>query len=92
MKSDDRDKAEADFGIRGVAELHDEELFKEHPPRDECPICCLPLPYGSNVYTFKSCCGKLICCGCIHAMDEEACGRGKIEFCAFCREPNSNFI
>ena len=27
-----------------VAELHDEALFKEHPPREECPICFLPLP------------------------------------------------
>ena len=36
---------------------------------------------------FKSCCGKLICNGCIHAMAEEACGRGKIDLCAFCRTP-----
>ena len=88
MKSDDRDKAEADFGIRGVAELHDEELFKEHPPRDECPICFLPLPLDPGQTIFKSCCGKIICTGCIVAMKEEACGRGKISLCAFCREPN----
>ena len=29
---------------RRVAELHDEELLKEHPPRDDCTICFLPLP------------------------------------------------
>ena len=73
---------------RRVAELHDEALFKEHPPREECPICLLPLP-DENQTTFKSCCGKLICCGCMYVMIEEACGRGKIDLCAFCRVPNA---
>ena len=72
---------------RRVAELHDEELFKEHPC-EECPICFLSLPIGKNQTTFKSCCGKIICCGCIDAMFDEALGRGKIGLCAFCREPN----
>ena len=27
-----------------AAELHDEALFKEHPPHEDCPICLLPLP------------------------------------------------
>ena len=27
-----------------AAELHDEALFKQHPPRDECDICMLTLP------------------------------------------------
>ena len=60
-----------------VAELQDEELFKEHPPREECPICFLPLPLGENQTIFKSCCGKVICNGCIYAMDEEALGEEK---------------
>ena len=72
-----------------AAELHDEELFKEHPPRDECPICFLPLPLNASQTTFKACCGKIICSGCIYAMREEARGRGKIGLCAFCREPNN---
>ena len=71
---------------RRVAELHDEELFKEHPPREDCPICFLPLPLNAQQTIFQSCCGKVICDGCIHAMDE-ARGRGKIGLCAFCREP-----
>ena len=71
---------------RRVAELHDEELFKDPPPREECPICLLPLPFDQGQMTFKSCCGKIICCGCIYVMDEEARGRGKISICAFCRE------
>ena len=33
-----------------AAELHDEALFKEPPPKEDCPICFLPMP------------GKLINC------------------------------
>ena len=73
---------------RRVAELHDQVLFREHPPTDDCPICFLPLPLDPGQTTFKSCCGKIICDGCILTMEEEARGRGKIGLCAFCREPN----
>ena len=66
--------------------MHDEELFKEHPPTDDCPICFLPLPLDAGERTFETCCGKLICSGCIYAM-EEARERGKESLCAFCREP-----
>ena len=72
-----------------AAELHDEALFKEPPPREDCPICFLPLPLDANEIEFKSCCGKVICHGCICAMSEEARGRGKIGLCPFCREPNT---
>ena len=72
-----------------AAELHDEHaLFKEHPPPEDCPICFLPLPLDLEQIQFKSCCGKVICNGCILAMmDEEARGGGKIGLCAFCRVP-----
>ena len=73
---------------RRVAELHDEELFKEHPPREDCPICFQPLPLFGKQAAFHSCCGKIICVGCMYAMKEESRGRGKIEsLCAFCRTP-----
>ena len=73
---------------RRVAELHDEELFKEHPLREDCPICFLPLPLHASQITFKSCCGKLLCNGCLYAMIEEAHGRGgEMGLCAFCRAP-----
>ena len=71
-----------------AAELHDEALFKGHPPNEDCPICFLPLPLDIYKTTFNACCGKGICNGCIDAMHEEASGRGKINICAFCREPN----
>ena len=72
---------------RRVEELHDEELFKEHPPREDCPICFLPLPLDAGQKAFQTCCGKLICKGCIYAMRKEARGRRKIDLCAFCRVP-----
>ena len=72
---------------RRVAELHDEELFKEPPPNEDCPICFLPLPLDASQTIFKSCCGKIICNGCIHAMREEARqSGGEVGLCAFCRK------
>jgi len=66
---------------RRVAELHDEQLFKEIEP-DECPICMLPLSSADQA-TVGSCCGKRICNGCRFAMlmSEEK------DLCAFCRTP-----
>ena len=74
---------------RRVAELHDVDLFSEPPLREECPICFLLLPLGAGQTQFKSCCGKLICYGCIYGMAEEEIRRGKkkeeVGMCAFCR-------
>ena len=49
---------------RRVAELREEQLFKEVEP-EECPLCFLPLPLDASQSTFQSCCGKIICNGCI---------------------------
>ena len=67
---------------RRVAELYDEQLFKEVEP-EECPICFLPIPLNANQSIFKSCCGKTICNGCVYAMKMS---EGK-DLCAFCRTP-----
>ena len=78
---------------RRVAELHDEELFKDPPPREECPICLLPLPLDATQKTFHCCCGKTICNGCVYAMFKEALGRGgELGMCAFCRKPKPNSV
>ena len=69
--------------------MHVEALFKDPPPPEDCPICFLPLPLNPGQRTFHSCCGKIICDGCLHAMDDEAIGRGKIDLCAFCRTPET---
>ena len=77
-----------------AAELYDKQLFKEPPPREECPICMLPLPLDGS--TFHPCCGKLICDGCIYAMTIEGVRKGtkkeEMGMCAFCRtlRPISN--
>ena len=65
-----------------AAEIYDEKLFKEVEP-DECPICMLSLPSVADETTFKSCCGKRICHGCIYAIEMS---EGK-DLCAFCRTP-----
>jgi len=68
---------------RRAAELFDEKLFKDPPPPEECPICMQPLPLDASQIQFKSCCGKMICNGCIYAM---WMSEGK-DLCAFCRTP-----
>jgi len=68
-----------------VAELRDEQLFKDPPPNEECPICFLPLQ-RANKTTFETCCGKIICDGCVYAMKKESEGEGN-DLCAFCRTP-----
>ena len=69
---------------RRAAELHDEQLFKEVKP-EECPICFQPMPLEADQVSFKSCCGKTICNGCIYAM---IMSEGK-DLCAFCRTPRA---
>lgn len=68
-----------------AAELKDEALFKVPPPRDDCDICCLPLPLEAAESRYQACCGKVICVGCIHAvlMTDNRC------LCPFCRAPES---
>ena len=71
---------------RRVAELHDEQLFKDPPPNEECPICFQPLPIDASQMAFKSCCGKVVCNGCIYEM---YVSEGGLDLCAFCRTPRS---
>ena len=69
---------------RRVAELHDEELFKRPPQLEEdCPICFLRLPTLGTGSKYKTCCGKVICSGCIYAVAKM---RGNTDqLCPFCR-------
>ena len=69
---------------RIVSELHDEALFKQPPPPDDCPLCFLRMPsliYGS---TYMSCCGKIVCNGCAYATAKIDLDK---QLCAFCRTP-----
>lgn len=66
-----------------AAEIHDIELFKPPPPPEgDCPICFLRLPSLGTGKKYKSCCGKVICSGCIHAVQKRDRG---VALCPFCR-------
>ena len=66
-----------------AAELFDEALFKEPPPKDECPICCVSLPLTNAGSIYKVCCGKILCIGCAHGVDQV----DNRALCPFCRTP-----
>jgi len=71
-------------------ELHDEKLFEQPPPLEDCPICMLRLPTLVSGRTYMVCCGKMICSGCIHAVQSRAAKAGRIkedDICPFCRTP-----
>ena len=67
-----------------AAELHDEKLFKQPPPHEDCPICMILLPSLHTGSKYRACCGKTICSGCIYAVKIRDCGVG---LCPFCRTP-----
>ena len=70
-----------------VKELHEEKLFKQPPPDEDCPICMIRLPLLIAARTYMSCCGKVICSGCIHVV--HSTHRSKdLPLCPFCRVPN----
>ena len=79
-----------------AAELYDEALFRKQPPREDCPICMLPLPLDLDQSLFKSCCGKLICDGCNVSMMKEGIRKGKkneeLDMCAFCRTTSASSV
>ena len=58
-------------------------LFKKPPPNEECLICFLTLPSLSTGWRYQTCCGKIICGGCVHAVDKMKGGTK----CPFCRVP-----
>ena len=66
-----------------AAELHDEKLFKQPLPNEDCPICMLRIPSLHTGSRYRACCGKTICSGCIHAVLK----RDGVGLCPFCRTP-----
>ncbi len=69
-----------------TTELHDKKLFRQSDVSylGECPLCFLPMPLDTKKYTFKSCCSKIICNGCVVA--NYMSNNGDLN-CPFCREP-----
>jgi len=84
-------KKECEESLRLAAELliHDKELFKQPPPAEDCPICFLRMPTLHTGRIYMACCGKVICCGCIHAplFDDEG-NEVDNQKCPFCRTPD----
>ena len=75
----------------------DPDLWKPHPPKEECPVCLVPLPLKNAQSIYWSCCGKMICNACREehkrALNVTNKKRDKkkqppLEFtCPFCRSP-----
>ena len=74
---------------RRLAELHDEKLFKNLPSQyGDCPICFIRIPTLSTGRRYKSCCGKIICSGCMYAPVYDNQGNEVDNTkCPFCRTP-----
>ena len=68
--------------------ISDEELFKQ-PPAEDCPICFLRMPMlNPTGNKYKTCCGKTICSGCIHApVYDDRGNKVDNKKCPFCRAP-----
>ena len=69
--------------VKRAKELRDPALFKQPPPREDCPICFLPLPLDDAEAKYQPCCGKNVCMGCIYGMH----GGNNEDICPFCRAP-----
>ena len=68
--------------------INDEKLFKQPPPKGDCPICFQLLPMIYTGCKYKSCCGKIICSGCIHApVYDDRGNKVDNQKCPFCRTP-----
>ena len=87
------DKIVEDVGKLTVSDV-DDKLFADPPPNEDCPICMLPIPFSTNhdhssevSVAFQSCCGKMICTGCIVASAERM-KQGTLKiWCPYCRSP-----
>jgi len=82
-------KKDCEDHLKQITDEHDEELFKEPPPKDgDCPICFLRIPSIDTGGKYMSCCGKIICSGCAHAPVFDNQGNEvNNQKCAFCRTP-----
>jgi len=79
------------------AEGTDPELWKPHPPTEECPVCLVPLPLEHDQVTYWPCCGQTVCDACEAETDRALCITNRKReakelppmdtSCAFCRVP-----
>ena len=72
--------------LKNVEKISDEELFKQPPATEDCPICFLLLPTFNSGRKYQTCCGKVICSGCIHApVYDDQGNEVDNKKCPFCR-------
>lgn len=66
------------------------DLWKAHPPTEECPICLIPLPLEQKDLSYYACCGKLLCRSCVreHIRAQYILKKStrKRSTCPFCRQ------
>lgn len=69
----------------------DDKLFQDPPPKEDCLICMLPMPFANGVCgvkkVYQPCCGKMICTGCMVAATDEMNKGTMKRLCPFCRFP-----
>jgi len=71
-----------------AARLHDIELFKQPPPKEDCPICFLRMPTLASGRRYYNCCGKVICSGCCYApVYDDQGNEVDNQKCPYCRTP-----
>jgi len=74
---------------RTMRRVSDEKLFAHPPPKEDCGICMLPMPYASGVsevrITYMPCCGKVLCEGCVVESEIQMEKGNMKRLCAFCR-------
>ena len=96
IRSDQRDEAVAAIGPEYSyyeplqLSIDDNELFKQPPPNEDCPVCCIPLPlYSDNASglarRYQSCCGQIICVGCIYEVEHPRVRSGDDVPCPSCK-------
>jgi len=75
--------------IADIVSMVDDDLFKDPPPKEECPICMLPMPFCMDMcgvkVSYQPCCGKTICSGCMTASIVEIKKGNMKDACGFCR-------
>ena len=65
LKVDHNDNKSKSSDVANVVTDEDPDLWKPHPPNEDCPVCLVPLPLEYYSCMIASCCGKEICTACI---------------------------
>ena len=79
-------KKECDEYVRLAGLKHDCELFKQPPPKEDCPLCLLRMPTLDSGSKYMTCCGKIICSGCMYTVIRTT-KTDATTLCPFCRVP-----